>query len=137
MGRPRTQRPRVPPIWEASDDLWAIVEPILVEHDPPKPTGRHRIDQRAACDASIYRLRTSCQWNHLPPHDPDDSSVHRTFQRWVARGIFDRVWAVIQERCEEFDGCDWSWQAADGAMTKARKGGTRLVRIPRTAPNTA
>jgi transposase len=136
MGRPRTQRPPLPPIWEASDELWAIVQRILDEFDPPQPCGRHRIDQRAAFDAIIYRLRTGCQWNHLPPQYPDDSSVHRTFQRWVARSIFDRLWADVQERCEDLDGCDWEWQAADAALGKARKGGTRLARIPRTAPKT-
>lgn len=137
MGRSRTQRQPLPPIWEASDDLWAIVEPILADADPPKSTGRHRIDQRAAFDAILYRLRTGCQWNHLPQDYPDDSSVHRTFQRWVARAVFDRLWAVIQEACEDLDGCDWTWQAADAAMGKARKGGTRLGRIPLTAPKTA
>lgn len=137
MGRPKKHRPPLPPIWEASDDLWGIVEPILLELDPPKPTGRKRIDQRAAFDAIIFRLRTGCQWNHLPQDYPDDSSVHRTFQRWVERGVFDRLWAVIQEACEDLGGCDWEWQAADAAMTKARKGGTRLVPIPLTAPNPA
>jgi len=137
MGRPKKIRPPLPTIWEASDDLWAIVEPILAEHDPPKPRGRKRIDQRAAFDAIIFRLRTGCQWNHLPSEYPDDSSVHRTFQRWVERGIFDRIWAVVQEACEDLDGCDWEWQAADAALGKARKGGTRLVRIPLTAPSAA
>lgn len=136
MRRQRHTRRPLPPIWEASDDLWAIVEPILAEHDPPKPCGRRRIDQRAAFDASIYRLRTGCQWNHLPRDYPDDSSVHRTFQRWVGRGIFERLWAAIQERCEDLDGCDWSWQAADAALGKARKGGTRLGQTPLTAPKT-
>ncbi len=138
MGRPRTP---LPPIWEASDDLWAIVEPILTEHDPPKPRGRRRIDQRAAFDAILFRLRTGCQWNHLPQDYPDDSSVHRTFQRWVKRGIFTQLWAVLQERCEDLDGCTWEWQAADGCLGKARsaaahQGGTRLGRIPLTAPKT-
>ena len=137
MGRPKKIRPPLPTIWEASDDLWAIVEPILAEHDPPKPRGRKRIDQRAAFDAIIFRLRTGCQWNHLPSEYPDDSSVHRTFQRWVERGIFDRIWAVVQEACEDLDGCDWEWQAADAALGKARKGGTRSVRIPLTAPKAA
>lgn len=137
MGRPKKQRPPLPTIWKASDDLWAIIEPILAEHDPPKPRGRKRIDQRAAFDAIIYRLRTGCQWNHLPAQYPDDSSVHRTFQRWVELGIFDRIWAVIQEACEDLDGCDWEWQAADAALGKARKGGTRLVPIPLTAPKAA
>ena len=66
MGRPKKHRPPLPPIWAASDNLWAIVEPILGELNPPKPCGRNRIDQRAAFDAIIFRLRTGCQWNHLP-----------------------------------------------------------------------
>ena len=137
MGRPKKIRPPLPTIWAASDDLWAIIEPILTEHDPPKPRGRKRIDQRAAFDAIIFRLRTGCQWNHLPAEYPDDSSVHRTFQRWVELGIFDRIWAVVQEACEDLDGCDWEWQAADAALGKARKGGTKLVQIPLTVPKTA
>ncbi len=137
MGRPKKSRPPLPTIWEASDDLWAISAPILAKHDPPKPRGRKRIDQRAAFDAIIFRLRTGCQWNHLPSEYPDDSSVHRTFQRWVECGIFDRIWAVVQAACEDLNGCDWQWQAADAAMGKARKGGTKLVRIPLTASSAA
>ena len=146
MGRPKKIRPAWPPIWEASDDLWAIVAPILTELDPPKPTGRKRIDQRAAVDAIIVRLRTGCQWNHLPAESPDDSSVHRTFQRWVSVGVFDRLWAVIQQACEDLAGCagyprtGGEWQAADTALGKARsaaahQGGTILVPSPLTAPN--
>jgi putative transposase len=56
---------------------------IYTEHDPP------RIDQRAALDAVIFRMRSGCQWNRLPKEYPDDSSVHRTFQRWVQLGIVD------------------------------------------------
>lgn len=137
MGRPKKHREPLPPIWEASDELWAIVEPILIDHDPPAVTGRKRIDQRAAFDAIIFRLRTGCQWNHLPTEYPDDASVHRTFQRWVERGIFPRLWAAVQERCEDLDGCDSEWQAADTAMGKARKGGTTLAPIPLIVPRMA
>jgi putative transposase len=136
MGRPKKIREPLPPIWEVSDDLWAIIGPILVEHDPPKLRGRKRVDQRAVFDACIFRLRTGCQWNHLPAAYPDDSTVHRTFQRWVSLGIFDHIWGALQERCEDLDGCDWEWQAADTALGKARKGGTRLAQIPLTAPKT-
>jgi putative transposase len=58
---------------------------------PPKSTARRRIDQWDALDAIIFRLRTGCQWNHLPTEEfPDDSSVHRTFQRWVELGVLER-----------------------------------------------
>jgi putative transposase len=122
MGRPKKARKPLPPIWECSDDLWALIEPILAEYDPPKQ-GPPRIDQRGAFDAIIFRLRTGCQWNRLPWEYPDDSSVHRTFQRWVALGIFARLWAAVQEQCEDLGGCDWEWQAADGWLGKARMGG--------------
>lgn len=122
MGRPKKEQKPLPPIWEASDELWALIEPILAEHDPPKQ-GPPRIDQRGAFDAIIFRLRTGCQWNRLPWEYPDDSSVHRTFQRWVALGIFERLWAIVQEACEDLGGCDWEWQAADGWLGKARMGG--------------
>src|SRR4028119_2017628 len=117
------QTKSLPTIWQVPDELWAVIQPILAELDPPKKTGRKRIDSRAALDAMIFRLRSGCQWNQLPNEFPDDSSVHRTFQRWVERGVFDRIWAVLIESCDELGAVDWSWQAADGAMSKARFGG--------------
>ena len=136
MGRPKKVYAPLPPIWEAPDELWAMIEPILAEHDPSK-RGPTRIDQRRALDAVIFRLRSGCQWNHLPAEYPDDSTVHRHFQRWVGRGIFDRIWAVVQEACEDLGGCDWEWQAADCALGKARKGGTWSAPTRPTARRTA
>lgn len=61
-------------------------------------------------------MRSGCQWNQLPQEFPDDSSVHRTFQRWVELGILDLIWVKLVEECEELGGVDFEWQAADGAM---------------------
>ena len=135
MGRPKKRRPPLPTIWRVPDPLWAEVKPILDELDPPKPRGRQRVDPRGVLDAVIFRLRTGCQWNHLPNELPDDSSVHRTFQRWVKLQVFDRIWAVLLERCEDLGGVDWQWQAADGAMGKARFGGTWSGPTRPTAPS--
>ena len=114
----------MPTIWRVSDELWSRVSPIIAELDPPKQTGRRRIDARGALDAIIFRMRSGCQWNHLPKEFPDDSSVHRTFQRWVGVGVFERMWSALLEECDELGGVSWEWQAADGAMGKARFGGT-------------
>ena len=90
MGRPKKVRAPLPPIWRTPDGLWAVVEPILVELDPPKQ-GPKRIDQRSALDAIIFRVRSGCQWNRLPKEYPDDSSVDRTLQRWIGLGVFERI----------------------------------------------
>jgi putative transposase len=110
-----------------------MIEPILAAHDPAKGTGRKRIDQRRALDGIVYRLRSGVQWNQLPKEFGDDSSVHRTFQRWVELGVLDRLWAVLVADCDALGAVDWQWQAADAAMGKARLGGTWLAPIPRTA----
>jgi putative transposase len=127
----------LPTIWRASDELWSKVEAVLAELDPPAATGRPRVDQRRALDAVIYRMRTGCQWNQLPGEYPDDSSVHRAFQRWVKLGVLPRVWAVLVEDCEELGGVDWQWQSADCCLGKARHGGTRSAPTRRTGPRTA
>lgn len=119
-------------IWEVPDGLWAEIGKALDELDPRKRTGRPRVDQRRALNGIIYRLRSSCQWNHLPEKFGSDSSVHRTFQRWLENGVFERVWALLVAKCEELDGVQWEWQALDGSMGKARQGGTILAPTPRT-----
>ena len=126
----------LPTIWRISDELWAKIEIILAQHDPVKCTGRKRIDQRRALDGIIYRLRSGVQWNQLPREFGDDSSVHRTFLRWVRLGIFDHIWAALVADCVELGGVNWEWQAADTAMGKARLGGTRLAPTPPTEART-
>ena len=120
-------------IWHVSDELWGYMEGLIDVEDPPPSTGRPRIDPRAALDAIIFRMRTGCQWNQLPDDFPDDSSVHRTMQRWQSLGLFEKLWAILVERCEELGAVDWNWQSADGAMGKARFGGISWARTRRTA----
>jgi putative transposase len=128
-----SQEKPLPTIWRVPDELWEKIEPILAKYDPPKSTGRRRIDQRAVLDAIIFRLRTGCQWNHLPKEFPDDSSVHRTFQRWVELEVLDRIWAASVQECEELGGVEWECQAADGAkLGKARFGEISSVPTPLT-----
>ena len=137
MARQKKQIEPLPTIWEVSDELWEIIQNILDELDPPAETGRPRTGQRAALNGIIYRMRSGVQWNQLPRRFGDDSSVHRTMQRWIARGVFKLLWAVLLENCEELGTVDWQWQSADGAMGKARFGGIKSDPTPRIAANRA
>src|SRR5258707_846600 len=56
MGRPRRVRPdwaALATIWEVSDELWLQLAPVLAEIDPPKRTGRPRVDARATLNAIV------------------------------------------------------------------------------------
>lgn len=113
-------------IWEVNDELWSTLEPIIMELDPPAKTGRKRTGERAALNGIIYRMRSGVQWNHLPKQFGDDSSVHRALQRWIDKGVLQRMWATLVENCAELDGVDWTWQSVDGSMGKARFGGDQI-----------
>lgn len=126
MKAKRIKDTELPTIWRVSDVMWEIIEPIILELDPPNEIGRTRIDARAAFDAIIYMIRTGCQWNHLPSDYPDDSSVHRTMQRWIERDVFGHIWAGLVLLCDLLEAVDWEWQAADTSMGKARSGGEAI-----------
>ena len=85
-------------IWEVPDELWDRVEAIILEEDPPKARGRKRADARQMLNGIIFRLRSGCQWNRLPRELGDDSTIHRTFQRWVERGVLGRMWGALEVR---------------------------------------
>ena len=127
----------LPTIWRVDDTLWAQVEQVLAELDPPARFGPGRIDQRKALDGVIYRMRSSIQWNQLPREFGDDASVHRTFQRWVKRGVIGRLWALLVNGCEALGGVNWTWQSFDCALGKARHGGIKLERTQPIGRRTA
>jgi transposase len=137
MARTKRAAEPLPTIWHASDELWEHVQQVLDEFDPPSNYGPDRIDQRAAFDGVIYRMRSGVQWNHLPREFGDDASVHRTFQRWVKRGVIGRLWALLVRECEELGGVDWQWQSFDCALGKARHGGIKSDRTRPTGGRTA
>jgi len=112
-------------VWRTPDALWAEIEPLLPARKA-HPLGCHnpRVDDRAAMDAIFFRLRTGCQWNALNATGIcSSSSAHRRFQEWTAAGVFLALWRRGLTEYDALKGIDWSWLAADGAMTKAPLGG--------------
>lgn len=128
MARKKKPAKPLPTIWNVDDTLWAKCEAVLEDLDPPAQFGPRRIDQRKALDGIVYRMRGGVQWNRLPKEFGDDASIHRTFQRWVRRGVFARLWATLVEACDELKGVAWEWQSFDCAMGKARHGGIKSDR---------
>jgi len=125
-------------IWTTPDDLWQeFILPILRKHDPEPHTGRPRTDQRKALDGIIFIMRSGCQWNMLPRQYGSDSAVHRTFQRWVSLGIFQRIWAALIAYARPLGLVDFEWQTSDTSMGKARFRGAHRVQTRQIGPNRA
>ena len=131
--KPRT-RPRAKRIestgarFTISDELWALLEPLLAAHPNTHRFGggRPRVPERVCADGIFFVLRTGCQWNALSATGLGPSSTaHDRFQAWVEDGFFPRFWQAGLAEYDAFNGIDWSWLSMDGAMTKAPLAGEK------------
>lgn len=118
--------------WRTSDWLWEQIEPLIPEPVDTHPLGCHnpRVPDRDAMDAILLVLRTGMQWNALTATGVcSSSSAHRRFQEWGRAGVFHAIWRQGLLAYDATVGIDWSFLAADGAMTTAPLGGEK------TGPN--
>jgi transposase len=112
--------------YRISDELWAVLQPVLPVHVNTHRFGggRPRVPERTCADAIFYVLRTGCQWQALNQTELCPSSTaHDRYQKWVQAGVFLKLWQAGVERFDELQGLDWAWLSLDGAMTKAPLGG--------------
>jgi putative transposase len=131
MPRQRSRAAPLDTIWEVSDDLWARIEPLLQADWQPSPKGgQPPKDWRPMVNGIIHRLRSGCQWNHLPQQFGSDRTLHRWFQRWSRRGVLRQIWAALVAACAELGAVHWDWQSADGRLGKARFGGDKVGKNP-------
>jgi putative transposase len=131
--RERTPNNRTTTGFRISDDLWAVLEPLLPPHVNTHRFGggRPRVPDRRCADAIFYVLRTGCQWEALNATELcAKSTAHDRFQAWVEAGVFLQLWHAGVAQFDELQGIDWQWLSMDGAMTKAPLGGKKTGRNP-------
>ena len=126
--RARTPNNKTTTDFRISDELWAVVEPLL----PVRVNthrfggGRPRVPDRRCADAIFYVLRTGCQWEALNQTNLcAKSTAHDRFSEWVEAGVFLQLWQAGVAQFDELQGIDWSWLSMDGAQTKAPLGGKK------------
>lgn len=120
---------RIAEDWRVPDTLWERIEPLLPKKRR-RTRGRPRIPLRQVLDGIFYVLRTGCQWKAAPREFGSGSTLHRYFQRWVRKGVFQKLWKEGLSEYDELVGIDWQWQSIDGAMTKAPLGGGKYGSKP-------
>src|SRR6476619_849327 len=109
-----------------SDELWALVAPLLPP-EPPKPKGgRPRVSDRAALSGIIFVLKSGIPWEMLPQELGCGSGVTcwRRLRDWQEAGVWDRRHQTLVDRRGETDRIDWSRASLDSASIPAKRGAT-------------
>ena len=131
--RARTPNNKTTTGFRISDELWAVIEPILPEHVNTHRFGggRPRVADRKCADGIFYVLRTGCQWKALNETGLcPGSTAHDRFQEWVKGDVFLKLWQAGVEEFDELKGIEWAWLSMDGAMSKAPLGGEDTGKNP-------
>lgn len=122
-----------------SDELWALIEPLLPPHPARLRGGGPPVPDRAALCGILFVLRTGIQWRWLPAELGCGSGVTcwRRLRAWERAGVWRRLHALLLARLDEAHKIDWSRASADSASIAAKKGATRSARTRRIAAEPA
>src|SRR6478752_6798214 len=115
-----------------SDDLWAIIAPLLPP-EPPKPKGgRPRLDDRKVLTGIIFVLKSGIAWDLLPSELGCGSGMTcwRRLRDWNRAGVWERLHWELLQRLADADKIDWSRASLDSASIPAKRGARRPAPTP-------
>jgi transposase len=111
---------------ELTNDQWERLQPLL---PPQKPwTGRPAADHRRLLNGLLWLLRTGAPWRDLPARYGPWRTVASRFYRWRKAGIWERLFAAVQQQADAAGQLDWATHFVDGTIVRAHQhaaGGTK------------
>ena len=122
-----------------SDELWAVIKPLLPP-EPEKPRGgRPRVPDRDVLRGILFVLSTGLPWEYLPPEMGCGSGMTcwRRLKEWHEAGVWHKLHRVLLDRLGQADRIDWSRASLDSASVAAVGGALKPGRIRRIAANRA
>ncbi|MFD4481520.1 IS5 family transposase [Streptomyces sp. NPDC058471] len=120
--------------WEVSDELWAVIEPLLPRHERRyRPPGRKRIDDRKTLQGVLFVLYTGIQWEFLPQELGFGSgpTCWRRLAEWQEAGVWEKVQRALLDRLRAADRLDLSRATIDASHVQAKRGRSR----PKVGPS--
>lgn len=79
-----------------SDKLWVELEAALAKAKHSAAGAPPELSDRAFLEAVLHLLRTGSPWRDLPPELGYWHAVYMRFRRWEARGVWQRLWQILQ-----------------------------------------
>lgn len=81
-----------------SNRQWRKIEPLLPgkRQDP----GRTGENNRLTLEGILWIARTGAPWRDLPEVFGHWNTVYQRFNRWVKRGVFDRVFQILNKNLQ-------------------------------------
>jgi len=97
---------------EISDEHWDCIKGLLPGRaGDPGVTAK---DNRLFMNAVLWIAKTGAPWRDLPERFGNWNSVWRRFDRWAAKGVWERVYRALQD-------ADVKWLLLDSTVIRAHQ----------------
>lgn len=106
-----------------TDELWAVVEPLLPPHKAkPGTRGRPPVPDRAVLTGILFILKTGIPWEWLPQEMGCGSGMTcwRRLRDWHEAGVWQRLHEALLARLEAAHLLDWDRASVDAVFVRAK-----------------
>lgn len=120
--------------WIVSDELWAVIEPVLPKRRPGV-RGARPLPDRLVLQGILFVLFTGVGWEDLPQELGFGSGMTcwRRLRDWQQAGVFDQVHHDLLAHLNAAAVIDWSRVIVDASHVPAKRGATAPGRARSTA----
>jgi transposase len=121
-----------------TDDLWAIVEPLLPKHEPSPKGGHPRVPDRVCLTGILFVLKAGLPWEDFPLEmGCCGMTLWNRLEEWRKAGVWDQLHRVLLGKLRKEDQIDFSRVVVDSSSVRAMHGGKKRDRAPWTAEKQA
>lgn len=89
---------------ELTDALWAELEPRLARAKRSRAGAPPALPDRRFLDALLHLADSGCKWRQLPDRYGAWDAVYNRYRRWLAAGVFERLFADLPPAAAGPDG---------------------------------
>jgi transposase len=79
------------------------------------------VDHRRILNGILWLLRTGAPWRDLPERYGPWQTVASRFYRWRQAGLWDRLFAAVQQQADAAGHLDWGLHFVDGTIIRAHQ----------------
>ena len=124
-----------------SDELWAVVEPLLPPTRPAGTRGHPPVPNRVALTGIIFVLKTGIPWEYFPQElGCCGMTLWNRLRAWQRAGVWERLHHTLLQDLADAGKIDWRRASADASRIPAKgveKGAPQQGRTPPTVANRA
>ena len=123
------------PRHELTDEQWERLQPLLPPQKPPS-RGRPGKDQRTIINGSLWIDKTGAPWRDLPERYDPWQSVASRFYRWRQQGVWDKIFAHLQQDADAEGEIVWTLHFVDSSIVRAHQHAAGAKRGTQLSPPT-